>query len=137
LDNNLENCELLLINLVVIKMRKLTSTNYHNQAFLQEKCALNELIYLLSKRWVTDVLFSIEEGNNRFSSLKDDLKHISDNVLAERLKALEQHGLIIRNDNFKEVPARVEYLLTPNGEKLSELLDGMCQFAEDHMNFPS
>jgi len=86
---------------------------------------------------MTDVLFSIEEGNNRFSSLKDDLKHISDNVLAERLKALEQHGLILRNDTFKEVPARVEYLLTPNGEKLSEVLDGMCQFAEGHMEFPS
>jgi DNA-binding HxlR family transcriptional regulator len=116
-------------------MRKLTSTNYHNQAFLQEKCALNELIYLLSKRWITDVLFGIEEGNNRFSSLKEDLKHISDNVLAERLKSLERYGLIIRNDNFQEVPARVEYFLTPNGEKLSELLGGLCEFAEVDMEF--
>ncbi|MVM31231.1 transcriptional regulator [Spirosoma sp. HMF4905] len=114
-------------------MRKLSSTNYYNQTFLEEKCALNELIHLLSKRWLTEVLFSIEEGNNRFSSLKEDLEHISDNILADRLKLLEQHKLITRNDNFREIPVRVEYSLTPIGEKLSEMLDGLCKFSENEM----
>jgi DNA-binding HxlR family transcriptional regulator len=103
-------------------MRKLSSTNYHNQKFLEDKCTLNELIHLLSKRWLTDVLFSIEEGNSRFSSLKEDLKYISDNILADRLKLLEQHKLIVRNENVREVPARVEYSLTKTGERLSELI---------------
>ena len=53
--------------------RKTTSSNYINQSFLENKCALNELIYLLSKRWMTEVLFSIEDGNNRFSSIREDL----------------------------------------------------------------
>ncbi|MVM37626.1 transcriptional regulator [Spirosoma sp. HMF3257] len=114
-------------------MRKLSSTNYYNQTFLEEKCALNELIHILSKRWLTEVLFSIEEGNNRFSSLKEDLEHISDNILADRLKLLEQHKLIVRNDSFREVPARVEYALTPVGEKLSDMLDGLCKFSEHEM----
>ncbi|HWV32896.1 winged helix-turn-helix transcriptional regulator [Dyadobacter sp. BHUBP1] len=117
-------------------MRKLTSTNYYNQTFLEEKCTLNELINLLSKRWLTEVMFSIEEGNNRFSTLKEDLKHISDNILADRLKLLEQHKLIIRNDNFREVPSRVEYTLSETGSKLSELLDGLCHFSETEMEFP-
>jgi len=118
-------------------MRKLSSTNYYNQTFLEEKCTLNELIHLLSKRWLTEVLFSIEEGNNRFSSLKEDLKLISDNILADRLRLLEQHKLIVRNDHFREVPARVEYTLTPTGEKLSEMLDVMCKFSENEMEFPA
>ncbi|QHV94097.1 winged helix-turn-helix transcriptional regulator [Spirosoma endbachense] len=118
-------------------MRKLSSTNYFNQTFLEEKCALNELIHMLSKRWLTEVLFSIEEGNNRFSSIKEDLKLISDNVLADRLKLLEQYKLINRNDNFREVPARVEYSLTSIGEKLSEILDVLCKFSENEMEFPS
>jgi len=118
-------------------MRKLSSTNYHNQTFLEDKCTLNELIHLLSKRWLTDVLFSIEEGNSRFSSLKEDLKYISDNILADRLKLLEQHKLIVKNENVREVPARVEYALTKTGERLSELLDGMCKFSEDEMEFPA
>ncbi|RYZ83917.1 MAG: transcriptional regulator [Moraxellaceae bacterium] len=118
-------------------MRKTSSTNFQNQAYLEEKCALNELIYLLSKRWITEVLFSIEQGNNRFSSLKEDLRFISDNILADRLKLLEQHKLIRRNDHQSEQPARVEYSLTATGTSLSELLDGMCQFAEKNVQFPA
>ncbi len=111
-------------------MRKTSSTNFINQTFLEEKCSLNELINLLSKRWLTDVLFSIEEGHSRFSSLKEDMQFISDNMLANRLKLLEQYGLINRLENKLEVPYRIEYSLTANGIKLSELLDGLCQFSE-------
>jgi len=118
-------------------MRKTSSTNFQNQAYLEEKCALNELIYLLSKRWITEVLFSIEEGNNRFSSLKEDLRYISDNILADRLKLLEQHKLITRNDHIPDIPSRVEYSLTDTGSRLSDLLDGLCSFAESEVNFPS
>lgn len=109
--------------------RKITSTNYLNQSFLGQKCALNELIYLLSKRWMTEVLFSIEEGNTRFSAIKDDLKHISDHILADRLRLLEANQFISKNV-FREIPPRVEYSLTEKGEELSSLLGGLCDFAE-------
>jgi DNA-binding HxlR family transcriptional regulator len=109
--------------------RKLTSTNYRNQSFLEEKCSLNELLDLVSKRWFTDVLFCIEEGNNRFKLIKDDLKYISDTILSDRLKLLEKYGLITRMD-FDEIPPKVEYTLTEKGEELSQLLDLFCQFSE-------
>ena len=109
--------------------RKTTSTNYRNQSFLEEKCALNELLDLVSKRWFTDVLFCIEEGNNRFKLIKDDLKYISDTILSDRLKLLEKYGLITRMD-FEEIPPKVEYSLTEKGEELSQLLDLMCTFSE-------
>lgn len=112
--------------------RKLSSTNYYNQTFLEEKCALNELIYLLSKRWMTEVLFSVEEGNNRFTSLKENLEHISDHILADRLKLLEQHELISKT-YVSGNPPRTEYQLTAKGSELSELLDGLCQFAERNL----
>jgi len=113
--------------------RKLTSTNYQNQAFLEDRCVLNELLYLLSKRWMTDVLFSIEEGNIRFSSLRENLEHISDHILADRLRVLEQHGLIQKN-YLPANPPRTEYALTPKGSELSTLLDGLCQFASHNMS---
>ncbi len=114
--------------------RKTTSTNYQNQAFLEDKCVLNELIYLLSKRWTTEVMFSIEEGNTRFSGIKEDLEHISDHILADRLKLLEQYKLISKK-YYHEVPPRVEYSLTETGKELSNLLDGLCHFAETKMEF--
>ena len=114
--------------------RKVNSTNYYNQSFLEEKCALNELLYLLSKRWMTEVLFSIEEGNSRFTSLKDDLEHISDHILADRLKSLEHHELIHKS-YIPGNPPKTEYILTDKGASLSELLDGLCKFAEGKMQF--
>jgi DNA-binding HxlR family transcriptional regulator len=109
--------------------RKITSSNYLNQSFLENKCALNELIYLLSKRWMTEVLFSVEEGNSRFSSIKEDLKYISDHILADRLKLLETNQFISKNTHH-EVQSRVEYTLTEKGSELSTLLSGLCDFAE-------
>ena len=101
--------------------RKTTSTNYRNQSFLEEKCSLNELLDLVSKRWFSDVLFCIQEGNNRFKLIKDDLKYISDTILSDRLKLLEKYGLINRMD-FDEIPPKVEYSLTEKGDELAELL---------------
>ncbi|QNL49350.1 helix-turn-helix transcriptional regulator [Olivibacter sp. SDN3] len=117
-------------------MRKLSSTNYYNQVYLEDRCTLNELIYLLSKRWLTDVLFSIEEGHNRFSSIKENLKHISDNILADRLRYLEHYKLIRRNDISNETPPKITYAITTAGIKLSDMLDQLCQFAENEINFP-
>jgi DNA-binding HxlR family transcriptional regulator len=110
--------------------RKTTSTNFLNQAFLETKCSLNELIYLLSKRWTTEVLFSVEEGNNRFSSIKEDLQYISDHILADRLRLLEQNKFIAKKV-LQEIQPRAEYSLTPTGERLSELLGTLCSFADE------
>lgn len=109
--------------------RKTSSTNFRNQSFLEEKCSLNELLDLISKRWFSDVLFCIEEGNNRFKLIKDDLKFISDTILSDRLKLLERYGLITRTD-FDEIPPKVEYSLTDKGEELSGLLGKMCEFSD-------
>jgi DNA-binding HxlR family transcriptional regulator len=109
--------------------RKTSSTNFRNQSFLEEKCSLNELLDLVSKRWFCEVLFCIEEGNNRFKLIKDELKFISDTILSDRLKLLERAGLIRRID-FDEIPPKVEYSLTEKGEELSALLDKFCQFSD-------
>lgn len=113
--------------------RKTTSTNYRNQSFLEEKCSLNELLDLVSKRWFSDVLFCIQEGNNRFKLIKDDLKYISDTILSDRLKLLERYMLISRMD-FDEIPPKVEYSLTEKGEELVELLEKMCAFSDTLMS---
>lgn len=108
--------------------RKLNSTNYINQTFLEDKCELNELLYLLSKRWMCETLFSIEEGHTRFTSVKEDLRHISDHILSDRLRQLERYGLIHRNQ-LDTVPLRVEYTITSKGTELSTLLGQLCDFA--------
>lgn len=108
--------------------RKTTSTNYLNQALLEKKCPLNELLFLLSKRWMTDILFCIEEDNNRFSGIRDELETISDQILADRLRQLEAANLVQRKV-FHQVPLKVVYHLTEEGKELCLLLDHLCTFA--------
>jgi DNA-binding HxlR family transcriptional regulator len=81
---------------------------------------------------MTEVLFGIEEGNNRFTTLKDELEHISDNILADRLKLLEEYKLISK-ESFSEIPARVEYTLTDTGRELSNILEKLCDFSDTCM----
>ncbi len=116
--------------------RKTSSTNFRNQSFLEEKCSLNELLDLVSKRWVCDILFCIEEGNNRFKTIREELIYISDTILADRVKLLEKYDLITRQ-YFDEVPLRVEYSLTESGRQLCSLLEMMCNFSDTLPAFKS
>jgi DNA-binding HxlR family transcriptional regulator len=113
--------------------RKLSSSNFSNQAFLEERCSLNELLNLLSKRWMTETILGIEEGINRFTSLKEELKFISDHILANRLRLLEDYKLIAK-ESFNEIPPRVEYTLTKSGKELCSLLDRFCNFSDSCMS---
>ncbi|MDH7459985.1 helix-turn-helix domain-containing protein [Chitinophagaceae bacterium 26-R-25] len=109
--------------------RKVTSTNYRNQSFLEEKCSLNELLDLVSKRWICEVLFCIEEGINRFKSVKEELSYISDTILADRFRLLEKYDLVSK-EHFDEIPFRVEYTLTEKGQELCTLLEQICNFSD-------
>jgi DNA-binding HxlR family transcriptional regulator len=115
--------------------RKTTSSNYRNQSFLESKRALNELLHLLSKRWITEIFLRITEGSNRFSSIKDELGFISDHILADRLRLLESNLLISRKV-FNEIPSRVEYSLTDKGMVLSSVLGQLGSFAETSGSHP-
>lgn len=108
--------------------RKTNSSNYQNQSFLENKCPLNELLYSMSRRWTTDILFCIEEGKNRFSAIREELTYITDHILSDRLKTLEKSGLIVRQQ-FAEMPPKVTYSLTENGMELCRLLEQLCDFS--------
>lgn len=107
--------------------RKTNSSNYQNQSFLESKCPLNELLYSMSRRWTTEILFCIEEGKNRFSAIREELTYITDHILSDRLKTLEKSGLISR-EQFQGMPPKVTYSLTEHGVELCRLLGQLCDF---------
>ena len=57
---------------------------------------------------------------------------VSDKVLIQQLKELEADGLVKRTD-YKEVPPRVDYSLTPLGEATATRLFDLIEFVEDRM----
>lgn len=63
----------------------------------------------------------------RFNALKKDLDGISQKVLTDNLRSMEEDGLILRTV-YPEVPPRVEYSLSSLGESLKPILDSMADW---------
>ncbi|PWV95863.1 HxlR family transcriptional regulator [Paenibacillus cellulosilyticus] len=76
---------------------------------------------MLSKRWVSLIVFQLLNGPSRFCALEDSLPNISGRLLSERLKELEQEG-IVRREVYPEMPVRIEYSLTDKGRALAPIL---------------
>jgi DNA-binding HxlR family transcriptional regulator len=83
--------------------------------------AVREALQLVAGRWRAGVLLALVGGTRRYSELIRALPGVSDKVLTQTLRAMEQDGLIARNV-APEVPPRVEYRLTALGASLLEPL---------------
>jgi DNA-binding HxlR family transcriptional regulator len=76
------------------------------------------LDHVMSK-WGTLVLLALHDGTYRFSALRRRIGGVSEKMLAQTLRLLEEDGFVVRRD-FAEVPPRVEYELTPMGREISK-----------------
>lgn len=78
---------------------------------------------LLSKRWTGFIIYKLLEGPQRFCAIESSLP-ISGRLLSERLKDLEQEG-IVKREVFPETPVRIEYSLTEKGLALETVIRGI------------
>ena len=70
---------------------------------------------------ISQVLFFLRNGSKRYGELKRLMQGVSDKVLIQQLKDLEADHVLARTD-YKEVPPRVDYTLTPLGRSLVEAI---------------
>ena len=105
-------------------MRKITSSNFENEKFLEYDCPFMTTLRFIGKRWKPAVLWKISQGVVRFNRLKEVLPYISDKMLSNTISELEAHG-IIKKEVFNEVPLRVEYKMTEFGKGLLPVLNEM------------
>ncbi|MEM8764967.1 MAG: helix-turn-helix domain-containing protein [Bacteroidota bacterium] len=105
-------------------MRKLSSSNFQNEKFLEHECPFMTTLRFMGKRWKPAVIWKINEGEIRFKLLKRVLPGISDKMLSETISELEADGILQKNI-FEEVPLRVEYNLTEFGRELLPVLEAM------------
>lgn len=75
-------------------------------------------------KWSLAVLARVREGVSRPGALEQSLPGLSTKVLNERLRKLLRYG-IVRRTAYAEIPPRVEYALTPFGEKFVRVLDSV------------
>lgn len=85
-------------------------------------CPVEEAMRLLGGRWRIVLVYYLLEGPKRFSELRRLMPNISQRMLTLDLRALEDAGLVVRTV-YPEVPVRVEYALTEEGQRLEELVE--------------
>ncbi len=84
---------------------------------------------ILGKKWnglIIDVLLHL--GNQRFKTLAEKVPKCSDRVLVERLKELEDEGIIVRNTHLNS--SLIDYALTEKGKDLASTMANIHDWAE-------
>lgn len=87
-------------------------------------CPVATTVQLIGSKWKLLILRNLFLRPWRFNELRKDLAGISQKVLTDSLRALEEDGIITRTV-YPEVPPRVEYALTPLGTSMKPILDAM------------
>ena len=109
-------------------------TNMQNENEVVCLCPLEGIIDVISKKWALLIINVIGNyGTLRFNRLMKELQGISPRTLADTLKQLQKEGLLKR-ESFAEIPPRVEYSLTTDGEGLREAIIPILTWAATRKN---
>ena len=95
----------------------------HENCPCMETCPLNRALGLIGGKWKMQILCALSNnGPTRYNRLKKTLDGVSNTVLANALRELEEDGLVLRRE-YLVVPVRVEYEITAPGRALVPILD--------------
>lgn len=86
------------------------------------------VVELLGRRWAGAIVRALMAGVTRFSVLAATIPDLSDRMLSERLKELEEAGIVARVV-IPAMPVRVEYHLTARGQALRPLMAAALDWA--------
>lgn len=95
-------------------------------------CTSRTVLQHVTGRWGVLALVGLAAGPVRFNALRRRIDGVSEKMLAQTLQALERDGFVLR-DVQASIPPRVEYRLTPLGERTAERLRGLVELLEDSM----
>lgn len=86
---------------------------------------------VISGRWKAVILYYLFDGPKRLSELKILVPNISQKVLVQQLREMEEHGLVFR-DVYRQVPPRVDYSATKLGLSLAPVFQSLCDWGRRH-----
>lgn len=95
------------------------------------ECPVATTVQLIGSKWKLLIMRNLLIRPWRFNELKKSLEGISQKVLTDSLRSMEEDGLITRTV-YPEVPPRVEYALSELGESMRPILDAMEQWGNNY-----
>jgi len=109
--------------------------NEEKEAVMAEEhaaCPAETAISLLGSKWKLLILRELFKGMRRFGELSRSVPGISQKMLTQQLRQMEDDGLVSRKI-YPEVPPRVEYSLTEIALGLKPVLDAMHKWGTKYM----
>ncbi|MDO4277037.1 MAG: helix-turn-helix domain-containing protein [Eubacteriales bacterium] len=96
-------------------------------------CPVATTVSLIGSKWKLLIIRNLRVRPWRFNELRKDLEGISQKVLTDSLRSLEEDGIVIRTV-YPEVPPRVEYSLSELGESMNPIINAMEAWGIDYKN---
>ncbi|MFR8067506.1 MAG: winged helix-turn-helix transcriptional regulator [Acutalibacter sp.] len=94
-------------------------------------CPVATTVQLIGSKWKLLILRNLLARPWRFNELRKSLEGISQKVLTDSLRSMEEDGLVTRTV-YPEVPPRVEYSLSPLGESMRPIIQAMEQWGAQY-----
>jgi DNA-binding HxlR family transcriptional regulator len=95
-------------------------------------CPSRVVLDRIAEKWTGLVVLALRDETLRFTQLRTRIGGVAPKVLTDTLRSLERDGLV-RRRVYAEVPPRVEYSLTRLGRSLTEPLEAVQHWAEQHV----
>lgn len=93
-------------------------------------CPVQTCLNFISDKWKILIIRDLLTGTKRFNELKKSLAPITQKMLTQQLREMENDGLIHR-EVYPVVPPKVEYSLTPLGHSLEPVIETMKQWGQN------
>ena len=94
--------------------------------------AVEATLGVLGGKWKLLILWHLRNEPKRYGELRRLVGHITEKMLIQQLRELEQQGIVTRTV-YPEVPPRVEYAFSEYGRSLIPVLTVLCQWGETHL----
>ena len=99
---------------------------------MNAECGSRAVLDRIADKWTALVIHVLANGTKRHSELRRAISGVSQKMLTQTLRSLEEDGLVTRKVH-SVVPPMVEYSLTPLGGTLIEPLKAICAWSEKHL----
>ncbi|ASS89109.1 transcriptional regulator [Bacillaceae bacterium ZC4] len=95
-------------------------------------CNIAQSLNIIGDRWTLLIIHEILNGNALFNEIKKALPGISSNLLSERLRYLEEEGLV-QSELYSQHPPRYRYVLTQSGKDLEHVFNALIIWGSKHL----
>jgi len=110
-------------------MSEKLSEKFSRGELLNVNCPSRDVLKRVTSRWSVLILLALQDQTLRFSALRRAVGGVSERMLAQNLRYLEEDGFVQRIA-YDVVPPHVEYRLTPLGREVGEQVVGLADWLE-------